>query len=47
VPLKTGDNATYDPSTQRLVFPPTVEKDIRKVVKAAVTFVPDSTGRAQ
>jgi hypothetical protein len=35
--LKSGDKATYDTSTQRMVFPE--DKGARKVVKAAVTFV--------
>jgi hypothetical protein len=47
VPLKSGDKAMYDPSTQRMVFPTADTKGPRKVVKAAVTFVSDVSGAAQ
>ncbi len=45
--LKSGDKATYDSSTQRLVFSTAGEKGSRKVVKAAVTFVSDASGADQ
>jgi hypothetical protein len=43
--LKTGDKATFDPATQRIVFPPSTSdgtKAIRKV-KAAVSFLPGTS----
>jgi hypothetical protein len=43
--LKSGDKATYDTSTQRMVFPE--DKGARKVVKAAVTFVAGINESAQ
>ncbi len=45
VPLKSGDTAAYDSSTQRMVFPD--DKGACKVVKAAVTFVSGTTGSDQ
>jgi hypothetical protein len=43
VPLKSGDKATYNSATQRIVFPSSAAAPVkgpRAVVKAAVTFVP-------
>ncbi len=42
--LKTGDTATFDVATQRIVFPPTAGDKITRKVKAAVSFMsgPDS-----
>jgi hypothetical protein len=45
--LKSGDKATYNPTTQRIVYPSSViapPKSSRAVVKAAVTFVPGIPG---
>jgi hypothetical protein len=39
--LKTGDKATFDAATQRIVFPPSVgAKPPSRKVKAAVAFLP-------
>ena len=42
--LKTGDTATFDVATQRIIFPPTAGDKITRKVKAAVSFMsgPDS-----
>ncbi len=44
--LKTGEKITYDLTTQKIVFPPSVvaaTKGSRATVKAAVTFVPGTS----
>jgi hypothetical protein len=38
--LKTGDKATFDPATQRIVYPPSTNTPVPRKVKAAVTFLP-------
>jgi hypothetical protein len=41
--LKTGDKATFDPATQRIVYPTSATTPAPRKVKAAVTFVPSTT----
>ncbi len=41
--LKTGDKATFDPATQRIVYPPSATTPVPRKVKAAVTLLPSAT----
>jgi hypothetical protein len=47
IQLKSGEKITYDLTTQKIVFPASVTavtKGSRTTVKAAVTFVPGTSG---
>jgi hypothetical protein len=41
--LKSGEKATFDPTTQRINFPPSVGDKTSRKVKAAVTFLPGAS----
>ncbi len=43
--LKTGDKATFDPASQRILFPPSASAGIKvtRKVKAAVSFLPGTS----
>jgi hypothetical protein len=47
--LKTGDKATFDPATQRIVFPPSASDSTKtsRKVKAAVSFLPVPSDSAE